>query len=567
MFKTRRASALLTIATHPRMIAVVAATVAGCLALLLAFAVGLVGASPASAAGTKYTIKDLGTLPDGIESYAHDINDLGQVVGASMNPREDSRAFLYSDGQMHDLGTLGGASSNAWGINDSGQVVGSSTFSTATRIYHAFLYSDGQMQDLGTLGGPYSYAHDVNDSGQVVGPSHTSTGLYHAFVYSDGQMKDLGTLGGSESHAWGINDLGQVVGQSGFSTSTGAHHAFLYSDGQMKDLGTLGGSESHARGINDLGQVVGGSRTPTDYFHAFLYSDGQMKDLGTLGGPGSIAYGINDSGQVVGASMTSDERNHAFLYSDGQMQDLNDLIPADSGWHLLEARAINTSGQIVGEGVLNGNVRAFLATPARDTVDSTPPTLNIPTTGVTKVTSSASGATVDFTATATDETDGSVPIDCSPASGSLFSIGTTKVNCSASDAAGNRASGSFEVKVVYDFGNGSGGGFGEPVRDTEVNQLAAGAGVPVKFGLGADYGLNIFAEGYPASKQIDCSTGLPTDPVEETATVTKSGLSYDAASGLYTYVWKTDRAWKGTCRELNLKLADGTDHLVKFQFK
>ena len=116
-------------------------------------------------------------------------------------------------------------------------------------------------------------------------------------------------------------------------------------------------------------------------------------------------------------------------------------------------------------------------------------------------------------------------------------------------------------------GSGSGGSFGEPVRDTEVNQMAAGAGVPVKFGLGADYGLNIFAEGYPKSTKISCDTGLPTDPVEVTATVTNSGLSYDAASGLYTYVWKTDKAWKGTCRELNLKLADGTDHLVKFEFK
>jgi hypothetical protein len=173
--------------------------------------------------------------------------------------------------------------------------------------------------------------------------------------------------------------------------------------------------------------------------------------------------------------------------------------------------------------------------------DRTPPTLNLPT-AITKTATGASGATVTYTATATDDEDGNVPASCSPASGSLFPVGTTQVQCLAIDAAGNQASGSFQVKVVYDFGNGSGGSFGEPVRDTELNQLAAGAGVPVKFGLGADYGLNIFAAGYPASKQISCTTGLPTDPVEETATVTKSGLTYDAASGLYTYVWKTSSA-------------------------
>lgn len=82
---------------------------------------------------------------------------------------------------------------------------------------------------------------------------------------------------------------------------------------------------------------------------------------------------------------------------------------------------------------------------------------------------------------------------------------------------------------------------------------------------GGNYGLNIFAAGYPASKKIDCSTGLPLDDVEATS-VSKSGLTYDTASGLYTYVWKTDKTWKGTCRELNLKLADGTNHPVQFRF-
>jgi hypothetical protein len=73
--------------------------------------------------------------------------------------------------------------------------------------------------------------------------------------------------------------------------------------------------------------------------------------------------------------------------------------------------------------------------------------------------------------------------------------------------------------------------------------------VPVKFGLGGDFGLNIFAAGYPTSKQVACPNGLPPDVVEETSTATKSGLTYDATSGLYTYVWKTDRAWRGTSVE------------------
>jgi probable HAF family extracellular repeat protein len=239
------------------------------------------------------------------------------------------------------------------------------------------------MQDLGTLGGSYSSATDINDSGQVVGWSTTTSGQSHAFLYSDGQMQDLGTLGGYESRATGINDSGQVVGQT--DVSSGERHAFLYSGGQMQDLGTLpGDNTSEARGINASGQVVGYSDVGReDRPHAFLYSDGQMQDLGTLNGSDTAANGINDSGQIVGWSYF-----RAFVYSDGQMQDLNELIPPDSGWLPEEAKAINTSGQIVGTGEINGRQRAFLATPNQaPRVMSTVPAANAtavdPATNVT----------------------------------------------------------------------------------------------------------------------------------------------------------------------------------------
>jgi hypothetical protein len=107
-----------------------------------------------------------------------------------------------------------------------------------------------------------------------------------------------------------------------------------------------------------------------------------------------------------------------------------------------------------------------LAVSVASAQDSTPPTLSLPA-DITKNALDATGTKVNYTATATDDVDGSVPIDRSPASGSLFPIGTTQVNCSATDAAGNQASGSFQVKVTYSFGSGSGGSFGEPVRDTD----------------------------------------------------------------------------------------------------
>lgn len=78
----------------------------------------------------------------------------------------------------------------AYGINDNGQVAGSSYIENLGP--HAFLYSEGVMQDLGTLGGAVSYAFGINNNGQVTG--YSSANGYHAFLYSDGVMTDLNTF-------------------------------------------------------------------------------------------------------------------------------------------------------------------------------------------------------------------------------------------------------------------------------------------------------------------------------------------------------------------------------------
>jgi probable HAF family extracellular repeat protein len=134
----------------------------------------------------------------------------------------------------------------------------------------------------------------------------------------------------------------------------------------MQDLGTLGGSRSVALGINGVGQVVGWSDAAGDrQIRAFLWGDGGMRDLGTLGGSRSFALGINEAGAVVGASATAGvEKPHAFLYTDRTgLVDLNSRIDSRAGWELLEATAINTSGQIVGIGCYRGERRAFRLSP------------------------------------------------------------------------------------------------------------------------------------------------------------------------------------------------------------
>ena len=247
-----------------------------------------------------------------------------------------------------------------------GQVVGWAE--TAAGFGNAFLYSGGAMANLGTVSGFYeSYAYSINNFGDIVGELDP----WFAMLYHDGQMVSLGTLPGFEAgYANAINNLGQIAGTATNSAGSPWWHGFIIENGVMVDLGTLpGGESSHgsqACGINDSGQVVGFSYINGEYTHAFIYSNGQMTDLGVPpGGADSYGYAINNSGQVVGAFDLdpSSNNSYAFFYSNGVMSDLNPLIPANSGWQLYRAEAINNKGQIVGYGYINGMQHAYLLTP------------------------------------------------------------------------------------------------------------------------------------------------------------------------------------------------------------
>jgi hypothetical protein len=194
--------------------------------------------------------------------------------------------------------------------------------------------------------------------------------------------------------------------------------------------------------------------------------------------------------------------------------------------------------------------------------DVTPPTISGTPSDITTQPTSTSGAAVTYTSpTATDLADGTVSVTCSPASGSTFALGTTLVTCSAHDAAGNYASTHFNVNVLYNWT-----GFFQPIdNDPTCNSVKAGSAIPVKFSLGGNQGMNIFASGYPIVSAGSC-TGAAVDPVEETSTAGNSSLNYDATSGQYIYVWKTEKAWAGLAKRLTIVFADGTTHFARFTF-
>jgi predicted extracellular nuclease len=146
---------------------------------------------------------------------------------------------------------------------------------------------------------------------------------------------------------------------------------------------------------------------------------------------------------------------------------------------------------------------------------------------------------------------------------SLTAPGTHTIKVQVTDDGGLTAVDTAIVNVIFNFA-----GFFQPVDNLPtINAATAGSAIPVKFSLSGNKGLNILAAGYPTSQQVACADGAPIDTIEETVTAGGSSLSYDAATGQYKYVWKTNKAWAGTCRILVVKLTDGTEHSAMFRFK
>jgi probable HAF family extracellular repeat protein len=235
----------------------------------------------------------------------------GVFYGIGIEPRQ-LRAFRWQGKQLRDLDTLGGPDACAVWINDRGQIVGASFTNSivnpATRLptLDPFLWENGRMLDLGTLGGTLGFAVIINNQGQVAGQSDLAGDVdAHAFLWERGTLTDLGTLGGTFSTPIWLNDAGEVAG---FATTPGDQifHASVWRNGVITDLGTLEGDcFSVALALNSAGQIVGQSFS-CDFStaRAVIWDKGVPLDLNNLVNPGSGLQLtepkiINDAGKMV----------------------------------------------------------------------------------------------------------------------------------------------------------------------------------------------------------------------------------------------------------------------------
>jgi hypothetical protein len=295
----------------------------------------------------------------------------------------------------------------------------------------------------------------------------------------------------------------------------------------------LPGNNGAAYDVNDAGTAVGFVETP-GLRPARWSPDGTLTVLSLPeGSTFGFAMGVNNMGQVVGTAGTSngpEETRHAVIWeADGTPR----VIPNSEN---AEAVKINDAGIVVGY---------------------------------------VEDASLSFTRTrAVIWFEGErifVPPD-SPGQALVNDLSDTQLAGAAGSgeigAVIHAARWSFTAPAVhFDFT-----GFFKPVSNPGptapyvMNTVQAGQAVPITFSLGGNQGLNIFAGGNPASKPVACTLSN-TERAEPTRAAGNTGLSYHAGSDRYRYLWKTKKAWSGTCRQLSLTLVDGSTHLALFRFR
>lgn len=321
-------------------------------------------------AQVRYSVTNLGLLPNGSTAYAQGINNRGQIVGAVGQGLVVSRAFLWERGVMTEpAGTLGGPFVQAFGINNAGVIVGEAT--DGLNRLRPVKWVNGQMIELPTLGGDSGSARAINESGDAVGYARVAGNAnYRAAMWIGTSVLDLGSLAGEagNSQANAVTDDDMAFGFSDAEQGLPAPALWGYR-GIPVPLATLDTESAQVLAVNRDLVAVGSVRPIGQEDQAALFMvESQYAPLGRLTGDiSSKTLAINNRNIAVGYSKRNNTTIRAVVWNlngPGGPVDLNTLLPAGSSWQLQVATAINDRGWIAGWGLYNGSRRAFLLRPS-----------------------------------------------------------------------------------------------------------------------------------------------------------------------------------------------------------
>ena len=327
-------------------------------------------------------------------------------------------------------------------------------------------------------------------------------------------------------------------------------------------------------------------------FNAFEFSDGYVDVIGTIKGtPVPADQVVLSSTDVPNVSspltdlIEADATANRYSYSfDGNAQSLDHLLATQVAVQMFDHVEWGHSNADFPEAFRGDETR-----PERlSDHDPVVAYFVLPANTTTTVTASPDPAhlaqDITFTATVTATlpvTSGFVQF--SDDAGYSASIAVVNGQASVTVPASAFGAGSHTMSVTYADGvalapssgstpftvidNYAFSGFFRPVDNLPaLNQVKAGLAIPVKFSLGGNQGLSVFADGYPRSEAIPCESSALAAGIEETVTAGGSSLSYDSGADQYIYVWKTDKTWGGSCRQFVAKLTDGTTQRANFKF-
>jgi probable HAF family extracellular repeat protein len=314
-------------------------------------------------ADATYRLQELVGVPNGMGSWAEDLNNRGEVVGWGADDTGEYRAMHWnSRGQMTNLGGVGPNSSKAYGISEGGMVVG---YSDANGNYgEAVYWKNGNRMFLGFLPGDIgSIAYDANDNGVIVGLSYNWAGDTTPVMWINGVITQVGPR-----HAW-------VAGISGGNVSGGRINvtswpeAVLFSPSSMTPLPGLGSEEGYVYDINEPGVAVGTAVSPIDNrYHAVFWRNAQIEDKGVVmpDSGGVYAYGINNREHFVGKWFPPTGNHRTFACIRGVGIDIETSISNLGTWTINDVYDINDGGMIIGQGYAGGGQwydRAFVLRP------------------------------------------------------------------------------------------------------------------------------------------------------------------------------------------------------------
>ena len=485
-------------------------------------------------------------------------DDYGQVSGTPAGTFSAVAA-----GYFHNVGLCTDGTLVAWGYDGQGQVSGTPA-GTFSAVAAGYLHSVG-LRTNGTL---VSWGND--DYGQVSGTPAGTFSAVAAGVYHSVGLRTDGTL-----VSWGWDLFGEVSGTPAGTFSAVAagayHNVGVRTDGTLVswgwDLygqvsGTPAGTFSavatgviHSVGLRTDGTLVSWgddtygqvSSTPHGTFSAV--SAGSLHSV-------AIQLGVNapPAASCRNVTVSADETCTADASIDNGSSDPNEgdtitLIQSPAGPYPLGETLVTLT-------VTDSHGQSSSCQSTVTVLDGTPPIIACPA-NITATASSTAGARAHFPLPTASDTCSAVAVACSPASDSLFPVGTAHVICTATDAAGNQSQCDFTVNVAYSWS-----GVLQPLNADGSSVFIAGSTVSVKFQLtGASAGIDAAVARLSYVKLSNTTPG-PVNEGDVSGNATAGNrFLYDTTSGQYKFNWSTKGMTAGRY-QLTIDLGDGVTRAV-----